>query len=178
MAQFAALLGAINMGGNRLSMADLREALERENFEAVETVIASGNLLFEHEDRPSTGIAEKIGHIVRERFDIDSFAVVLTREELAAALAHNPLRQNGDPKQVHTVFLESEMDADAFEALVTDYAGRGPERIAAGKRALHVDYCEGVGRSKLTAPYIERRLGMRGTARNMNSLQRILDKMG
>ena len=177
MAQFAALLGAINVGGNRLSMADLREAMEREDFDAVETVIASGNVLFEHDDRPSAGIAEKIAHIVREHFDIDSFAVVLTREELAAAISDNPFREDGDDSQVHTIFLEGELDSAAFDALIEDYAYRGPERIAAGARTLFVDYRAGVGRSKLTAPYIERRLGQRDTARNMRSLQRILDKM-
>ncbi|ANU08474.1 DUF1697 domain-containing protein [Paraurantiacibacter namhicola] len=178
MVQFAALLGAINVGGNRLSMADLRHALEREGFDAVETVIASGNVLFQHEDRPAAGIAEKIAHVVAERFDIDSFAVVLTREELAAAIAANPFREDGDASQVHAIFLEGELDSAAFDALVEHYADRGPERIAAGERALHVDYRAGVGRSKLTAPYIERQLGQRGTARNMRSLRRILDKMG
>ena len=46
MTRYVALLGSINVGGNRLLMADLREALEREEFEDVETVVASGNVLF------------------------------------------------------------------------------------------------------------------------------------
>ena len=46
MTRYVALLGSINVGGNRLSMADLREAMEREDFENVETVVASGNVKF------------------------------------------------------------------------------------------------------------------------------------
>ena len=64
MTRYVALLGSINVGGNRLMMADLREALEREEFEDVETVVASGNVLFSHDERPSDGLAEKIAHIV------------------------------------------------------------------------------------------------------------------
>ena len=47
--RYVALLGSINGGGNRLKMADLRESLEREEFEDVETVVASGNVLFSHD---------------------------------------------------------------------------------------------------------------------------------
>jgi uncharacterized protein (DUF1697 family) len=46
-----------------------------------------------------------------------------------------------------------------------------------GPRALYIDYAGGVGTSRLTAPFIERRLGRRGTARNIRSLRRILTKM-
>ena len=54
---------------------DLRHALEREDFENVETVIASGNVLFEHEERPSAGLSEKLEYIVQERFDFESVAL-------------------------------------------------------------------------------------------------------
>lgn len=175
--RYIALLGSINVGGNRLKMADLREALEREEFEDVETVVASGNVLFSHEERPSEGLAEKLGWIMRDRFDIDSAVVVLTKGELAAALQENPFHGDGEDKLVHTHFLMGEPEEGAFEKLFADHEGRGPERLAKGMRALHIDFVDGAGNSKLTGPFMERRLGYRGTARNMRSLRRILDKM-
>ena len=39
---------------------------------------------------------------------------------------------------------------------------------------LYLDYVHGVGVSDLTGRFIEKRLGCRGTARNMTSLKRIL----
>src|SRR5512141_585012 len=102
MQRYVALLGSINVGGNRLKMAELREALEREDFAAVETVVASGNVLFSHEERPSDGLAEKIAYIVRDRFGIDTFAAVRSRDELAAAIADNPFAHDGEPNRVHT----------------------------------------------------------------------------
>ena len=51
------------------------------------------------------------------------------------------------------------------------------ERLALGDRALYIDYGEGVADSKLTARLIERRLEHKGTARNMRSIARIVDKL-
>src|SRR5690606_17866184 len=113
-------------------MAELREALEREDFEDVETVVASGNVLFSHDERPSEGLAEKLAYVVRERFGIDSFAAVRSRDELAAAIADNPFREDGEARFVHTVFLDRPLDRAAFEAFAKAYDG--PERLAPGGR--------------------------------------------
>ncbi|GGE00516.1 hypothetical protein GCM10011515_20410 [Tsuneonella deserti] len=177
MARYVAFLGSINVGGNRLLMADLRHALEREDIEEVETVVASGNVLFSHDERPSQGLGDKFAYILRDRFDIDSFAAVRSREELRAAIDGNPFHGTGEDKQVHTHFLSGMPSEAQFADLVAAYEGRGPERIAPGDRALYVDYVEGVGNSRLTGAFIERRLGCRSTARNMTSLKRILAKM-
>lgn len=176
MARYLALLGSINVGGNRLAMSELREALAREDFEDVETVVASGNVLFTHEPRPSEGLADKIAYVLKDRFDIASTVIVLTRDELAATLAESPFA-DGEGKAVHVHFLAGQPTGAQFDALVADHAGRGSERIAPGTRALHIDFAAGVADSKLTGPFMERRLGFKGTARNRRSLQRILDKM-
>jgi len=174
--RYVALLGSINVGGNRLKMAELREALEREDFEEVETVVASGNVLFRHDERPSDGLAEKIEYIVRDRFGIKSFAAVRSRDELAAAIADNPFREDGEAKYVHTLFLDRPLDREAFEAFANSYTG--PERLAAGTREFFVDYAEGVGRSGLDPAMTKAKvIKCRATARNVRSLQRILDKM-
>ena len=178
MARYVAFFGSMNVGRNRLAMADLRRALEREDFENVETVIASGNVLFEHEDRPSEGLSEKLEFIVRERFEFESVVAVRNRNEVAAAIADNPFAADGEDNLVHTHFLERQPDPHDFETMKADWAERGPERLALGDRSLFIDYVEGVGDSKLSGAFIARRLGCRGTGRNMRSLARILEKLG
>ena len=173
MTRYIALLGSINVGGNRLKMAELREALEREDFADVETVVASGNVLFSHDERPSDGLAEKIAYVVHDRFGIATFAAVRSRDELAASIADNPFAGDGEPNAVHTVFTQQPLDQAAFAAFIDGYDG--PERIAPGEREYFVDFCAGVADSKLGQAL--RKLGLRGTARNVRSLQRILDKM-
>jgi len=175
MACRVALLGSINVGGNRVAMADLRKAFEAVGFANVATVTASGNVLFEHDGSPD--VEPRIATLLRDDIGIESFAAVRSAEELAAALAENPFVGVGEDKLVHTMFLESQPTAQAFAQLEADHAGRGPEALAPGTKALHIDYVDGVGSSKLTKQFIERRLGCRGTARNVTSIRRIMEKM-
>jgi len=177
MTRYVALFGSINVGGNRLKMADLRYAFEREEFADVETVVASGNVLFSFDDRPTDGLEELFAYMMRDRFDMKSFVAVRTKEEVRDAIEGNPFHATGADNLVHTHFLGGQPSDAQFQALISDHQGRGPERLAAGDRALFIDYVDGAGTSRLTGPFMEKRLGYPGTARNMRSLQRILEKM-
>lgn len=176
MARYVALLGSINVGGNRLKMADLVTAMEQRGFANVATVVASGNVLFDHEDAPDAVLQDAIAQIVKDDFGIDSFAAVRSKAELEAALAENPFAGEGEDNFVHVHFLTGQPSAARFDTLIADHQGRGPERLAPGTRALHIDYVAGVGTSKLTGAFIERRLGCKGTARSVRSLTRIIEK--
>lgn len=177
MTRYAAFFASINVGGNRLSMAELRDALVREDIEDVETVVASGNVLFSYEDRPSEGLSEMLAYIVKDRFGFDTFAAVRNMAEVKSAIEDNPFRGSGEDNLVHTLFLDGPADADQFKILLAAYDGRGPERLALGPHCIYVDYVDGVARSRLTGPFIERKLARRHTGRNMRSLARILEKM-
>ncbi|MEO5598315.1 MAG: DUF1697 domain-containing protein [Novosphingobium sp.] len=178
MPRYVAFFGSLNVGSsNRVTMADLRYAFEREGLDNVETVVASGNVLFDFDERPSEGLEDMLAHVMQERLDITTFAAVRSRDEVAEAISANPFAADGDEAKVHTMFLSAQPDAAAFERLVADHALRGPERLASGDRALYIDYVDGAGSSKLTNMFIERRLACKGTARNIRSLTRILEKM-
>ena len=177
MPRYAALLGSVNVGRNRLTMAELRRAFEVEGMANVETVVASGNVLFDHEARPSDGIGEKLALVMLERFGFTSTAVVRSRDELAAAVAGNPFVDCGDDQRVHSLFLTAQPSAEQFEAMVAAYDGRGPERMALGDRLVYVDLVAGAGHSRLSLGFVERRLDCKATARNLRSVARIIAKM-
>lgn len=177
MPRYVAFLGSINVGGNRLKMADLRAAFEAEEFSNVETVVASGNVLFDHDERPTRGLEEKLGHMLVDRFGMDGAVCVRGRDEVAAAIADNPFNGQNEDKIVHTHFLEAQPTPEQFAKLIADQAKFGAERLAGGDRAVYIDFIDGVADSRLTRSFLERRLGCKGTARNMRSLARILAKM-
>jgi ribosome-binding factor A len=60
MPQYVALLGSINVGGNRLKMADLKAALEGEGFRNVSTEVAQ---------RLGLKFAPKLKFLADESFD-------------------------------------------------------------------------------------------------------------
>ena len=175
--RYVALLGSINVGGNRLKMAELKAALEDEGFENVATVVASGNVLFDHEREADAELEARIAKVVKDRFGIDTFAAVRSKAELEAALEENPFAGKGEDKFVHVHFLAGQPIKAQFEQLIADHAGRGPEKLAPGTRALHVDFVDGAGNSKLTGDFVHRRIGGKGTARNVRSIRRIIDLM-
>jgi uncharacterized protein (DUF1697 family) len=177
MPRYVALFGSVNVGDNRLTMADLRYAFEREGFENVETVVASGNVLFDFDDRPTDGLEELFAYMMAERFDIASFVAVRSMADLRSSIYDNPFHGDGEDKFVHSIFLSDVVDPDRFAVLLAEHKAKGSERLALGQRVLYLDYVHGVGVSSLTGPFLERRLGCKGTARNMRSLKRILEKM-
>lgn len=156
-------------------MAELKAALEVARFAGVQTIAASGNVLLESRLAPGA-ISQTIARLLQAEFGIECIAAVLTRVELEAVLAKCPFA-DGEPKKVHVLFCDGAVRKEAVAQLRAEHAARGAERIEAGDGVLYVDYVDGVGDSKLTNAWIERRLGCSTTARNVNSLQRILGKM-
>ncbi|MCB2085774.1 MAG: DUF1697 domain-containing protein [Sphingomonadaceae bacterium] len=176
MTQYLALLGSINVGGNRIAMADLKAALAHAGFAKVSTIAASGNVLFDSDGEEADILETRIADLVASEFAIETFAVVRTGEELVRARDECPFAGQGADKLVHIMFLERQPSAARFAQLQSDHAGRGPEKLAPGDRALHIDYVDGVGSTRLTKQFIERRLGCRGTARNISSLGKLIEK--
>lgn len=166
-----AFLGSVNVGGNRVAMADLRAAMSDAGFENVRTVTASGNVLFDHSPTDDGALAARIGAVVMARFGFRTFAAVRSADEVAVGIANNPFGPTGQANLVHTMFLDGPLDQGAFDRLVADH--RGVERLAIGDRALFIDYVDGAGNSALTKSFIEKRVGRQGTARNLRSLARI-----
>lgn len=180
MPRLLALLGSINIGGNRVKMVDLKAAFAAEGFKDLVTVAASGNLILTDEREP-VFIETALERVLADRFGFNSCVMVRTKEQVRAAVDDNPFHgegpQHGSDKMVHSIFLSQQPDHARFDALLNEHKTKGSERLALGDRVLYLDYVHGVGVSDLSSKFLERRLSVKGTARNMNSLKNILSKM-
>lgn len=180
MPRYLALLGSINIGGNRIKMAELTSALAKAGFADLETVAASGNVILS-DDRDPRLLEIQLESAVQQHFGFKSCAMVRTADEVRAAIDENPFHgispSHGSDKMVHSIFLSRQPDPAAVSDLINEHKSKGSERLALGDRVLFLDYVHGVGVSDLSNKFLERRLGCKGTARNMNSLKRILGKM-
>lgn len=180
MARLLALLGSINIGGNRVKMVALKEAFAEEGLDVIATVAASGNVILSDDTEP-VYIETQMERILADRFGFKSCVMVRTRDEVASAIADNPFHgegpKHGSDKMVHSIFLSQQPKQSAFDELLEAHKSKGSERLALGERVLYLDYVYGVGVSDLSNKYLERHLKVKGTARNMNSLKNILAKM-
>jgi len=91
VARHVVLLRGINIGPrNRISMAELREALEDAGFTNVKTHLQSGNVVLESTSKPD-GVRRKVEKLIDERFGLKIPVVVRSRAQLAAVVKRNPL---------------------------------------------------------------------------------------
>ena len=63
--------------------------------------------------------------------------------------------------------------AAAMQSLRDAYSG--PEKMELRGTELYIEYGSGMGQSKLTNALIERKLGVTGTARNWNTVTKLLE---
>ena len=90
-------------------------------------------------------------------------------EEIAAV---HPLSTSDiDPRFLLVAFLDRAPSVDVAEAI--DPSTYEPDRLLLRGREPYLRYPNGSGRSKLTNSLIEKRLGVRSTARNWNSVQQL-----
>jgi uncharacterized protein (DUF1697 family) len=169
---YVALLRGINVGGNNpIPMGELRALCQDLGHLAVATHLQSGNVVFASGDDPKA-IVEGMEGSITERFGLQISVLLRTHQELVKVAAGNPFAQH-DPSKLHVLFLRERPKAAALATLDRDRSP-GDEFHAAG-RELYLHLPNGAGRTKLTLDYFERRLGVTGTARNWNTLLRLVE---
>ena len=170
-----ALLRGINVGGkNRVAMSDLRAMCAALGLADARTLLQSGNLVFS--DRRGAPALEKLlENETSKRLGLDVDYAVRTVEQWDAVVAGNPLVREAerDPSHLLVVFLKSEPTAAAVRALEAAITGR--ELVRARGRELYVWYPVDIATSKLTTAVLDRKLAVRGTARNWSTVLKIAE---
>lgn len=173
MARQIALLRGINLGPrNRIAMPELRDALGQAGYEGVRTYVQSGNIVLEAGASPSK-LEGTLEALIAESFGLEIPVVVRTRDELAEVIEGNPLAGVAtDPKRYQVSFLSEALDAERLQQL--NEVATGTERLVARGRELYAWHPDGVARSKLWAKLAGTGLGVKATARNWNTVEKLL----
>jgi uncharacterized protein (DUF1697 family) len=164
-----ALLRAVNVGGRKAVMADLRAWLAELGFAEPRSLLQSGNLVFRSE---ATGAALE-ALLEREAIPRLSFAtdfLVRIADEWRALVAANPHADMARDDPSHLVVMPLKQAPGPADVAALQGAIQGREVVRAVGRELYITYPDGIGASRLTIQVIERRLGVRGTARNWNTV--------
>lgn len=163
-----ALLRAVNVGGTgKLPMSDLKAMCEDLGFGSVRTHIASGNVVFES-DLSEADIKAALEARLESYASKPVGVLVRNAGEIAAVLAGNPFSDKA-PKYTVAIFLDAPLPTDTLEGI----SGQKDEEIRLGRREIYVHYPSGQGKSKLKI-----RAAASGTARNMNTVARLVDMAG
>jgi uncharacterized protein (DUF1697 family) len=171
---YAALLRAINVGGTGIiRMADLKALCEKAGFRDVVTLLQSGNVVFTAKGSDKA-VAKKLADAVEKNHGFRPLVAVRTADEIEAAMKANPFRaeETSDPSHLHIVFTADTPEEEAAARITAMKVNR--ERLHLEGRELYVHYADGAGTSKVTNVVLERALGVQGTARNWNTVGKLL----
>ena len=177
MPRYVALLRGINIGSrNRVSMPELRAAMEGAGFGEVQTYLQSGNVVLESGVKPES-VRRKIEGVIAERFGLEIAVVVRTKAELAAVVQKNPLGDEAkDPKRHQVTFLSKKLPAKTVREL--EETATEQERVAVAGREVYAWHPSGVARSKLWSKLAGKGLGVTATSRNWTTVEALLQLAG
>jgi uncharacterized protein (DUF1697 family) len=169
----AGLLRGVNVLGRKVLMADLRRVTAEAGFEAPTTLLASGNVLF-GTTLPAAETAARLEAAILEAIGVATEVTVRDGAELRAVIAAIPFpaQAKAQPSRLAVMFLNGPPQGDL--ASLAPACGLG-EEVRLGPGCLYIYYPQGMGVSKLDNGLIERRLKVRGTARNWNTVCKVAD---
>ena len=168
-----ALLRAVNVGGIKVSMADLRALIIDLGFDDVHTLLNSGNAVFRSKGSTGANLENLLETEFAKRAGQPTEFFVRTAEEWKSIIARNPMTNEArrDPGHLLVVVLKRAPTNEEVDALRD--AIIGPEVVEADGKQAYIYYPAGVGQSKLTAKLIEKQLGSPGTGRNWNTVLKL-----
>jgi uncharacterized protein (DUF1697 family) len=174
MDRYVALLRGVNVGPHKkLAMADLRRLLAGLGYDGVRTYIQSGNAVFGAAGRDPAGVGREIEKAIEAELGMAVPVLVRSAAELRTVAEGNPLVDRATrPSFLYAIFLADSPDPGRLAAV--DPAGYREEFVA-GERVMYVLYPEGMGKAVLTHAVLEKKLGVLATARNWNTVTRLLE---
>jgi len=168
------MLRGVNVGGHsRLKMAALKQAYVAIGLGDVQPLLQSGNVVFTSRSADRAGLAKRIQQEIERRFELQIEVLIRTLAEIRMLVERGPASARADPSKLLVMFLSSVPDARAQAALLKEH--KGPEMIELRGPEIYLYYPNGVGRSKLTNAFLENKLDVAGTARNWNTLKKIVE---
>lgn len=174
MKRWAALLRGVNLGGRKLLSSDLKQIAESLGFTRVETLLASGNVVFDAE-QPGPEI-EAMLEAALEAHGLKTDVMVRDLPELRAVIAANPFPEAvlDHPSHVLVTFHRDPFPLDALDRLAP-----GPERLHANGRELYSDFIsqQGMRDSKLLQTMAKAKFPKVATARNWNTVGKLADML-
>ena len=169
-----ALLRGVNVGGNnRLPMSELARLFEAAGAERVETLIQSGNVVFEAGEAEAERIAAEVGARIAAAFRFRAPIVLRDARAWRVMLAANPFVARGlAPAQLHVALLSASAAPELLARLRADRSP--PDAFAATATAIYLHLPSGVGRTKLTNSWLDATLGVTSTLRNLTTATKLL----
>lgn len=175
---FIAFLRGINVGGKgMIPMAELKMLFAKEGYLDTKTLLQSGNVVFKTKAAATPeALEKKIAAAIAKRFAAEIKVMVRTPDELKKVVGRNPFADaaRDDPSHLIVDFLSDRPSAAAAKAMLALAPKFPNEPFKLDGREFFVHYSRDIGHSKFTNVIIDKTLGVSGTARNWNTVNKLI----
>lgn len=102
MKRYIAFLRGVNISGkNKVLMAELKKYFEKLDFGEVKTYLNSGNVIFSSDENNTEKMSKQIERMIKNQYELDIPAFVISREELADILHNAPDWWGTENKEIY-----------------------------------------------------------------------------
>jgi uncharacterized protein (DUF1697 family) len=169
-----ALLRAVNLPGhNKVGTSELKVMLAGLGFTDAQTLLASGNIVFSGGSSTTAALEQMLERAAARQLGLETDVIVRTAKEWQAIIDANPFPREAKDDPSHLLAVITKDDVSAASASAMQKAIAGPELVRAKGRCAYIVYPDGIGRSKVTGAFIDKKLGTSGTGRNWNTVLKL-----
>ncbi len=168
-----ALLRGINVGGKaKLPMKQLAAIFTAVGAHGVRTYIQSGNVVFKAD--AAEPVVEAVTRQIAASYGYPGRIVLRSADDMRKAYTRNPFA-GASTQLLHVYFLADMPAAVAVKALDPE---RSPgDSFAVVGREVYLHIPQGMARTKLTNVYFDTKLKTVSTARNWNTVGKLMEMM-
>ncbi|WP_369047793.1 DUF1697 domain-containing protein [Tenacibaculum sp. UWU-22] len=169
MKRYIVILRGVNVSGkNKLSMAELRDVLNKLGFQNVQTYIQSGNIILDSKETKEV-VCQKIKEAIAYKFGHEIAVLARTPQEWQKTLENYPFSQENE-KIVAFVFLDK-----ITKETVIEVKGVKEDKYKIVDDVVYL-YCpSSFANTKLTNNTIEKKLNVIATTRNLKTTKKLLE---
>ena len=177
MGRMVALLRAVNVGGRKLPMAELRAHCAALGWQGVATYIQSGNVVFAADCAPAeaeAALETRIG----EHYGFEAPTVVRTAAQWRDYAPACPFPDAARTTPNYLLMLVSKRPPAKGAAEAIQARAAAGETVARAGDAIWIHFPNGSGTSKLTPTLIEKAIGSPATSRNYRTVVTLQEMLG
>uniref|UniRef100_UPI00404B78F1 DUF1697 domain-containing protein n=1 Tax=Gelidibacter sp. TaxID=2018083 RepID=UPI00404B78F1 len=172
MQTFIALLRGINVGGQKkIPMAELRSILSKTSLQNVSTYIQTGNIFFQSIETNKSVLEYLIQTEIKQHFGFEVDVLIVINDDIQRILNDCPFPNDIKEKSYFMMLHDTpseELIKIASEKIYED------EAYKIINDCIYY-YCpKGIGQAKFNMNYFERKLNTFATARNYNTMLKLL----
>ncbi|MFC2167452.1 DUF1697 domain-containing protein [Acidobacteriota bacterium] len=168
MSVHISLLRGINVSGQKkIKMEELRALYNSLGFKNVKTFIQSGNVIFECVETDLSLLEKNIESGIKKQFGYDVHVLITTPFKLKEIIDNNPF----DEEKTSVTFLSEIPKHIPWDELKT--AKHETEKIEISNDVVYIHYPIGIGKTKLSNNFFERKLKVAATSRNLRTINKL-----